>query len=215
MEYNRIALIDMDGVVITGNSNIIVANELGHGDFAAELEELRKENKINRAEYNRRIARIYRGLRESDISGFWEKLPKIRDIEITTEYLKEQCVVPVILTSGLGDFARICKEKFGFIHYYGAELIFHDGKSTGERNFCVEPEDKIAYAKGLSETYGIKLSALASVEDSISGLPTFKFLKEVGGKTIAFNDYEWRLSEYADHSIESDSLYAIVQFFNI
>ncbi|NIO22757.1 MAG: hypothetical protein GTN38_01875 [Candidatus Aenigmarchaeota archaeon] len=210
---NSIALIDMDGVVVIGNSNIAVATELGQRDFALELEEQRKRDEINTAEYNRRISKIYEGLTQEDILSLWDKLPKIGDIEKTNDELKRRYVVPVILTSGLGDFARICTERFGFFHYHGAELVFQDGKSTGERNLCVEPEDKIVYAKELCRTYAVEESALTSVEDSISGLPIFMFLKEVDGKTIAFNDYEGRLSSFSDHSIKSDSLYSIVQFF--
>jgi phosphoserine phosphatase len=211
-EFKRIALIDMDGLVIPGNANILVAKKRKYEPLALGLEKQRKVNEIDTKGYNKGIAPVFTGLTEADIYAYWDELPKILDVKKTAEELKRRKVMPVIITCGLGDFARICKEKFGFYEYHGAELIFDGERSTGARNRHVKPEDKIEYGKQLCDKSRIGYENLIAVEDSWSGRPLFEFVRSVGGLTIALNDHNQDLTDCSDYHLISNSLYIITEY---
>jgi len=205
-EYMGVASFDMDGVLVRGNSNMLVARERGMEDLARDLEARRAAGEISTAQYNEGIAPVFEGLGHSDIRGFWEMLPKIGGIGDTVAVLAADRIVPVVSTSGLGDFAEQFAVNYGFAAHLGAGLEYGpDGRATGKRTSCVEPQDKVPFARQICIAKGVPYSDLVVVEDSISGLPLLEWAQGNGGTGIAFN-YDPSLDGKAGHYVKSGDI---------
>jgi len=206
-EFRGIAFFDSDGTITLENSNGVFARNRGMAELHASLEESRYHDRITSGMYNGCIAPVYEGLTLAEVMELCEKIPVIDGVAETTAELAINGIMSVIVTCGVGDVARIIKERFGFHRYFGAELEFDDhGIATGYRTSLIGIEHKPVIVDYVCGQSGIPVQYTFGIGDSMSDIPMFKRV----GVSIAIN-YDPRVDGHARHYIKnSGSLYDVV-----
>jgi HAD superfamily phosphoserine phosphatase-like hydrolase len=198
-----VAFFDSDGTITKRNSNRFFAERRGMSDLAERLEQQRADDVITSGQYNSGIAPVYKGLGRDEVVQACLEIPLVGDVKKTTDKLRENGIASVIVTCGLGDVARIIKERYGFDFFYGAELKFDNrGKATGYRTSLVGIEHKPHIVAEVCGRVGLHTACTFGIGDSFSD----KALFEAVGTSIAFN-YDESLDVHADHYVRNESLY--------
>ncbi len=210
----RLVCLDMDGV-LTKTRNFWIALHEAYGT----LEEGKTlTEKHLHTDYETLVSEVIGRLWKGKDEGTFTKL--ISDIELqdgiveffaALDEVRMENGDPVpraIITSGPFELADRIAKQFKVEYVFANQLVFRDGKITGEFRWPVGAgtHEKERIIETLCDDFSLLPTQVLYIGDSMSDIDAFK----VVGVSIAFNSAPEELKAIATHAIETSDLRDVV-----
>lgn len=176
---------DLDGTLVHGvSTGQLVADHLGHGDMLRALESQYDAGDLSAQAVAEAEASCFCGLSAAALDAVFERMPYVDGIAETVARLADQGVVTVVNTLAWSFIAAAVRDRFGFDHSTGVQMLCDDdGVLTGRVHQHFDEHDKAAIVQALAARLGVPMSRVVAVGDARSDLPLFA----VAGFSIALN----------------------------
>lgn len=207
----KLACFDMDGTLITNTNSVRYLCFINNmEEQVMKIEEMEDNGAITWIEADYMKAKLMKGLSISKVKSlFSENVTLISDIEFVIDYLSQNGVGSILVTSGPVQVAHILGERFNFRAVYGSEYQIRNGCFTGKIINHLGNDGKLSCLHSYCKNHGISLNDCIAIGDSSSDIDIFKSV----GKSIALN-YSEALVGKASVYLKTMSLKDILGFFD-
>lgn len=208
MTYKLICF-DMDGVL------------LEYANFWMELHKAWGTYEEGRALTDKYLEEDYEELVEQVVNRLWKGKNRkeydelvnfqayMKGIQEMFEFVREKVWISAIITGSSISVAKRVQKKFVVDHVFGNELVFKDGRVSGEYKGLVEVgrHHKARILRELCLDLGISTKEVIYIGDTYQDIPAF----EEVGLSIAFNPRDEDVKKAADIVVDSDDLRDVVK----
>ncbi len=211
----KLVAFDMDGVLTEDPSSWhFVHRNMGIDN--SEYLELYRKGKISYQEFlNSDISlwiSSYPGITKGDIVSLLRKISIRRNIPKLVETLRDNNIIPVIISGGISWLSDLITSEAEFYASYANVVRVDDyGRILPEGVAIVDPRHKDNVLRGIQLKNGIDISETASVGDSSYDISLFR----CSSLRIAFSPNSESLVEHATHIIKSGELLDVLQYFHL
>lgn len=206
----KLVCFDMDGVIFK-ERNFWMELHKAYGTF--EAGKLLTEKYLH-TDYDMLVKTVVEGLwKGKDFETYKEVVDAyeyLNGVKETFDYVKNKGLKTAIISASSIDVVRRVQNEFGVDFVFGNELVFRDGKISGEFNWPVAGghEEKARIVRDLCKDLRISPLEVIFIGDSKIDVEAFK---EVG-LSIAFNSDCSALKEVATYVVDSDVLSDIIKY---
>ncbi|HDM23754.1 phosphoserine phosphatase [archaeon] len=200
----RLIVFDVDGTLIKESSIWrFIHEQLGTLDACEVNKRMYEQGLIDYREWAILDAMAWKGVTEKKLKEIISKVEYVGGVKETFETLKRNGFKIAIISAGLTLITDRIKEELGVDYALSNELVFKDGKLTGEVKVSVEYPGKEKAFKRLVKRLGLNPYNCIAVGDTNADLYKCCKLK------IAFNPKE---EVDADVVIQGDDLREILKY---
>jgi phosphoserine phosphatase SerB len=200
-------IFDMDGTLITERFIFQLARRFG---FEDRLQEIMARN-APEYKQTRDVAALLKGISAEAIVDTFDKMPLSPGAEATVAALKKDGHILAIISDSYTIATERLKKRLGFDYTLANELVFKEGKATGEVKMPLNwPESRKGCLKhaicklnamfDLSQETGIPLERTVAVGDNIAD----NCMLEQASLGIAFNPKAPEVESSADVTVWGD-----------
>jgi phosphoserine phosphatase len=163
----KVVFFDCDGTLTGVKSSWQYLHErLGlWDDHADEFQRLFHEGKIDYAEFCRRDAALWKGLRAEEVMKVIDEIPYHEGVRETMEALHGEGIITVILSTGLSLLIDKVRADLGMSLAFSNDLLVKDGVLTGDIRINVEHDNKGLWVKKILKREGLKKKEAAAIGD--------------------------------------------------
>ncbi len=206
---NKLIVFDMDGVIFQHDNFWMRLHEAwGTLEEGTRLTNLYLKTDMKRLA-KEVISKLWKGKNEAEFRQLIETAKYNPGVKETIDELKRREYQLAILTSGPIHLAQRTKDELGIDNIYGNELIFKDGKATGEYNW-LSLDYKYKGESFLNICKELNVNTKDTIVIGDNDQDKYKF-KEAG-ISIAFNTKSEELKKIATHVVEGNDLKEILEF---
>jgi len=204
----KILISDMDSTVINQECINELADAMGLGLQISEITASVIQGNISFSEALRKRLELMKGMEEKFLATVYEERitlkPGARTLVRTMSHHGAFCV---LVSGGFTYFTNRIASRLGFHDHHGNELIFKDGKLTGEaKNPILGRSAKLNTLMSVCDDKGLKLVDVLAVGDGANDIKMI----EAAGLGVAFHDDTGSLRKQANAQIEYTDLTALL-----
>jgi len=198
----RLFLFDMDGVLLRNRSSWKYCQEAIGCDPERFYEEFQGDLSQGRDLTQLVMQKMYdHGFKHGLLQDLARKAPQFKGVGQVMDMVQARRAAAVIVSGGMGAFARELAMQYPITRYVCNELDFQDDTSVPTCEIRVGHHDKGRIAKDLQAALGVTKEETVAVGDSSNDCLMFA----EAGLSIAFNGDD-ECKRCAMHSVASDDL---------
>ncbi len=151
--------------------------------LAEKFQTLYLEGKIDYHEFCKMDAMLWKGIHLDEVLRIVSEVPLTKGAFEMVKAFKEMGILTVIVSTGISFFVNRIKELLGIDYAEANELLFSNGRLTGEVKINVEQNRKDIVVKRILKKYGIAKEKAIAVGDGPGDISMFQSV----GLPIGFN----------------------------
>lgn len=204
----KLICFDMDGVIFK-SSNFWMKI---HDAFGTLEQGKILTKKYLHSDYNKLVkevvVKLWKGKDAKKYVDLIESVEYIKGVNKLVSFFKEKNLPLAIVSASSLCLAKRAQRDLGFDYIFANELIFKDGKISGEfiSTTGVGGKEKVKVLKSLCQKLNILPEEILFIGDSKVDLETFQFV----GTSISFNSSCSELNEFATFVVQGGDLCSII-----
>ena len=203
----KLLISDMDSTVINQECIDELADAIGIGPQIREITASVIQGNINFSEALRKRLLLMKGMDEKELESVYQQRITLKTGALTlVQTMRHHDAFCILVSGGFTYFTSRMAARLGFHDHQGNELIFNQGKLTGEaREPILGRSAKLDILKTLCADKGLSLADVVAVGDGANDLDMI----QAAGLGVAFHD-TGSLREQSDACIEHSDLTALL-----
>ena len=206
----KLYLFDMDGVLLNHKSSWRYCQESIGCDCGRLYDEFKGDFLFDR-DLNESVMEkmMSHGFNQNKLHELAKNAPQIKGIGEVLDAVRAGNGVAIIISGGIGAFARELIRQYPFTGYYSNELIFNANDQPPKWRIGVGYYEKGKIAKSIQTFMGVSKEETMAVGDNSNDCTMFA----EAGISIAFNGND-DARNVAKYQVDSDDLTDIMPFIN-